>query len=237
MDRIKDQVVFVTGATGGIGGAIARQLSLAGAKLAISGRDEQKLKSLGQELKTDVFLAPADATDEASVLNAMTYARAHFGRLDALINVPGLSVPGKIADMDLADFARIFDVNVRSMFLCSKHFVQQVNPQQGGLIVSISSIAGKNANSNAPVYCAAKAALNMLSEGLALQTKQANVRVSIVSPGAVSTKGFWGDRPVPHDKFLQPQDVAQVVCFVVGLPDHIVMHDVVFEPWAFFKSK
>ncbi len=236
-NRIENRIVFVTGATGGIGGAIARTLAKAGAKLAISGRDVGKLEALKKELGGEVFCAPADATDESSVQKAIGDAKKHFGRLDALINVPGLSVPAKLAEMKIEDFQKIFDVNVKSMFLCSKHFVQQVEAEKGGQIVSISSVAGKSANPNAPVYCAAKAALNMLSEGLALQSKAANVRVSLVSPGAVSTPGFWGDRPVPHEKFLRPEDVAEVVEFVLALPEHVVLHDVVFEPWTFWKSK
>ncbi len=237
MNRLKDQVVFVTGATGGIGGAIARKLAAQGAKLAISGRDEQKLQQLKTELGGEVFAIVADTTDEAAVSRAMTEAKAHLGRIDTLINVPGLSVPAKLAEMHVADFQRIFDVNVKSMFLCSKHFLQHVDGERGGLIISISSVAGRAANPNAPAYCAAKAAVNMLSDGLSLQCKQANVRVSVVSPGAVSTKGFWGDRPVPHEKFLSPDDVADVVAYVAAMPAHIVLHDVVFEPWLFYKSK
>ncbi|MFA9480325.1 SDR family oxidoreductase [Phycisphaerales bacterium AB-hyl4] len=237
MNRLKDQVIFVTGATGGIGGAVARQLAEAGAKLAISGRDKAKLDALCKDLGGDVFVAPADVTDEAAVSAALAAARQHFGRLDTLVNVPGMSVPAKLAEMNVDDFQRTFDVNVKGMFLCSKHFLAHTDKARGGLIVSISSVAGKSANPNAPAYCAAKAAMNMLSNGFALQTKEANVRVTLVSPGAVSTPGFWGDRPVPHDKFLQPEDVAEVVSFVVGLPEHIVMHDVVFEPWYFFRSK
>lgn len=237
MSNIANQIILVTGATGGIGGAVARQLSAQGAKLVISGRDGEKLKSLQDELAGEALAVEADVTDEASVKTMMQTAAQHYGRVDTLVNVPGLSVAAKLAEMDVADFTRIFDVNVKGMFLCSKHFLQQVDSERGGLIVSISSVAGRSANPNAPAYCAAKAAMNMLSQGLSLQTKQANVRVSIVSPGAVSTPGFWGDRPVPHDKFLQPDDVAEVVRFVVGLPPHMVMHDVVFEPWDFYKSK
>lgn len=237
MNHLKNKVCFVTGATGGIGEATARALHHAGAKIAISGRDRAKLDALKKELGQDVLVAPADVTDEPAVEAAIQSAVDHFGHIDTLINVPGLSVPGPLTDMKLADFQRTFDVNVTGMFLCSRHFVKRVDANRGGLIVSISSVAGRGANPNAPVYCAAKAAMNMLSAGLAMQTKQANVRVSIVSPGAVSTPGFWGDRPVPHEKFLKPHDVAEVVAFVVGQPAHVVMHDVVFEPWEFFKSK
>ena len=237
MNRIQEQVIMITGATGGIGSEIARKLAASGAKIALSGRDEKKLAALQSELGDHSFAVTADVTDEASVKKAMVSVRERLGHIDTLINVPGLSVPAKLAEMSVEDFELIFDVNVKGMFLCSKYFLQQVDSQKGGLIVSISSVAGKAANPNAPAYCAAKAAMNMLSDGLLMQYKQANVRTSLISPGAVSTKGFWGDRPVPHEKFLKPQDVAEIVSFVVGLPEHILMQDVVFQPWEMFKNK
>lgn len=237
MERLKDQVVFLTGVTGGIGGAIARLFSDAGARLALSGRDEARLKTLAGQLKADTCVVPADVTDEAQVAEAMASANKQLGHLDTLINVPGLSVPAKLAEMELSDFQRIFDVNVTGMFLCSKHFIQQLDAERGGLIISISSVAARSANPNAPAYCAAKVAMNMLSDGLSMQYKQSNVKISVVSPGAVSTEGFWGDRPVPHDKFLKPEEVAEVVGFVAALPANVIMQDVVFQPWEFFKTK
>ena len=237
MSRLSEQTYFVTGACGGIGGALVRKLAAAGARIVISDVDAAKLEVLATELGPDALGIPADITDENSVSQAFATATKHLGYVDVLINVPGMSVPARIWEMNLTDYQRILDVNVKGMFLCSKYFVKQTNPERGGLIISISSIAGKTPNPNAPVYCAAKAALNMLSGGLAMQTKQANVKVSIISPGSTSTKGFWGDRPVPHEKFLKPEDVADMICFVAGLPKHMVLHDIVFEPWEFFKTK
>ena len=237
MNRIKDQIVFLTGATGGIGEATAVQLCEAGAKLAISGRNAEKLEALQAKLPGETFVAAADVTDESQVAQAIAKAGEHFGHLDSLINMPGLSIPGPLVELAVEDFQRMFDVNVKSMFLCSKHFLKQVDAERGGLIVNISSVAGKSANPNAPVYCMGKAAMNMLSDGFSLQCKQANVRVSLLSPGAVSTVGFWGDRKVPHEKFLKPADVAEVIAFTLGLPAHVLVQDVVFQPWDFFKSK
>jgi NADP-dependent 3-hydroxy acid dehydrogenase YdfG len=146
-------------------------------------------------------------------------------------------VPGLIAETAEADFDRMLDVNVKGAFLAAKHFLGQVDPSRGGQFVQISSVAGKTANPNAPLYCTAKAALDMFGKALALQAKAANVRVTTLSPGAVSTPGFWGDRPVPHEKFLQPQDVAESVAYVLSLPPHVVLHEMVFEPWEFYRSK
>lgn len=238
-----DKVYLVTGVTGGIGGATAAWLAKQGSKLVLSGRNQAKLDEAAKlvakkaSADTQIKTVTMDVTDEDSVIAGMDKAFELFGQVNTLINIPGMSIPGKIAEMDLADYRTVMDVNVTSVFLTAKHFIQRSNPEIGGHIINISSVAGKAANPNAPIYCTAKAAMNMLSSGLALQLKANNIRVSIVSPGATSTTGFWGDRPVPHDKFLQPADVALVIGFVATLPDTIVLHDVVVEPWEFYRSK
>ena len=238
-----DKVYLVTGVTGGIGGATAVWLAKQGGKLILSGRDQAKLDEAAAQVakvaasETEIKTVAMDVTDEASVIAGMDKAFAAFGKVDCLINIPGISIPGKIAETELDSFRKMIDVNVTSVFLTAKHYVPKVDPEIGGQIINISSVAGKAANPNAPIYCTAKAAMNMLSSGLALQLKANNIRVSIVSPGATSTAGFWGDRPVPHDKFLKVDEVALVIGFVATLPQSIVLHDVVVEPWEFYRSK
>ena len=135
----------------------------------------------------------------------------------------------------MADYKLILDVNLMGTFLCAKHFIPLVDPERGGQIINTASMASKRANPNAPVYCAAKAAVAMLSQGLALQLKEKSIRVSTLNPGPTNTVGFWGDRPVPRDKFLRPEDVAQVVRFILGQPPHVLVHEVCFESFEFFK--
>jgi short-subunit dehydrogenase len=95
-------------------------------------------------------------------------------------------------------------------------------------------MAARRANPNAPVYCAAKAAVAMFSQGLALQAKERNVRVTTLMPGPTDT-AFWGNRQVPREKFLQVDDVVAAVRFVLSLPDRVVVHELAFESFAFFK--
>lgn len=234
MDRLSRRAVLVTGATGGIGRATAAALLAGGARVAVTGRDADRLAEVALELG-GVPAMPADLTDDPQVAAVVAEARDRLGRLDTLVNLAGMSIPAPIAEMSVDDYAEVMDVNVRSAFLANKHFLGCVDPDAGGLIVSVSSVAGREPNATAPVYCAAKAALNMLHQGLALQVAKANVRVSLVSPGAV-TSGFWGDRQVPHDKFLTPAEVAEVIAFVVNLPSSVVLDDVVLRPWALVRG-
>ena len=240
MSDMQNQAVLITGATGGIGQAVAETLAAQGAKLAVTGRDPQKLAALETRLvqagAAAVVAGVVDVTVEEQVRDLVARAQAAFGRLDVLVNCPGLSVPGPIAAAKVEDFDRMFDVNVRGAFLCAKHFLAAVDEAAGGLVINVSSIASKRANPNAPLYCAAKAAATMLADGLALQVMAKNVRVTTVSPGAVDSQ-FWGSRPVPREKFLKPADVAEVIRFVINMPRRMVFHDIVFESFDFLRSK
>lgn len=229
------QVIFMPGATGGIGRALARQLAADGYELAVGGRNADGTAALTSSIQGTLMPVAVDVRDESSVGLAFEQVTRQYGRVDTLIYLPGLSVPGTISDMHTTDFDRMLEVNLRGFFLCAKHFLRHVAPDRGGLIVAVSSIAGRTANANAPAYCASKAGLNMLCDALGLQCRKANVRVSIVSPGAVSTP-FWGNRQVPHDKFLTPADVADVIRFVIRLPERVVLHDVSFGPWQLIRG-
>lgn len=239
MAEIAGRVVVVTGAAGGMGRAIVSMLADEGARLALADLDSEGLEEIaaqvrdvGVEAVTDVM----DITEQAQVERFLDQVGETYGRADALINLPGISVPAKIEEMAMEDFDTIIDVNVKGMFLSAKHFIPLVDSDKGGNIVVFSSMAAGRANPNAPVYCAAKAAVSMLSKGLALQVKEKNVRVSRILPGPTDTSGFWGDRPVPREKFMRAEQVADVVRFVLSLPSNVVLHEVAFESFEFFSG-
>ncbi|MCE5303402.1 MAG: SDR family oxidoreductase [Planctomycetaceae bacterium] len=229
----------ITGAAGGMGRAIAPRLAAEGASLTLADRDPAMLERLKEDLKpyaAQLLTQVADVTDESSVHSMFEAAKAKFGGVDVLLNLAGLSIAGQIAEMPVEEYDRIIDVNLKATFLCSKHFLQIADPQHNGLIVNIASVAAKQANANAPMYCTAKAAVAMFSEGLALHAKQKNVRVTTLMPGATDTP-FWGNRKVPREKFMQVDDVIAAIQFVLSLPPHVVVHELVFESFEFFKHK
>lgn len=237
MNRLHNKVVVIVGAGGGIGQATARMLAAEGAKLAIGSRQETALKELADSLTSEgavVDYQTVDVTDEQDVRAFFERAAQTFGRLDALINLAGLSLPSSIAEMTEEQYDQSIDVNLKGTFLCSKHFIPHADSEGGGLIINTGSMAAKRANPGAPLYCTAKAAVNMFSQGLALQLIEKNIRVTTLNPGATDT-GFWGTRPVQRDKFMTASDVAEVLLFVLSMNPRVVVHEINFESFAFFK--
>lgn len=236
-NRPQPLAVAVIGAGGGIGQAAARALAAQGARLALGSRGEPALRRLTEELTdggADAAFQTVDVTKEQEVRSFFEWAGRTFGALDVLVNAAGLSIPAQLAEMTEEAYDRTIDVNVKGSFLCAKHYIPHTDRERGGLIVQIGSMAAKRANGGAPLYCTAKAAVNMLSQGLALQLAERDIRVTTINPGAADT-GFWGERQVPRDRFMTADDVAEVIAFVAAMSPRIIVHEINFESFAAFR--
>lgn len=231
MATLAGRRIVVTGATGGIGRALAAALHERGASLALTGRRENVLAEVASSLTrgAPVVMHAADITDETQVNAFVDEALTAFGGLDVLVNLAGFSKPGRIVDTDLAAFEELMAANLTGTFLASKRFLGAPGTER--LIVNVASTAGIRANPNAPLYCTAKAAVRMFTDGLALQAIADRVRVCSVSPGGVATD-FWGDRPVDKSVMLTAEDVVRALLFVIEAPPYVVVRDLVFESVA-----
>ncbi|MDF2938089.1 MAG: short-chain dehydrogenase [Paenibacillaceae bacterium] len=231
MSSIEGKVAVISGATGGMGTILARELAARGVNLALTSNDQSGLERLqaaasGAGVRSLAF--PADITKEAEVERVFQLVRERYGKADMLINLAGVSIPAKVEAMEEEAYDVTLDVNLKGTFLCCKHFIPLVQPEDGGRIINIGSMAAKRANGNAPMYCAAKAAVHMFSQGLGIQTKDQNIRVTTLNPGPADT-GFWGDRQVPREKFLQASDVVDVILFVLTADARLQFHEIAFE--------
>lgn len=229
--KLTGKAVVITGADGGMGRIIARSLAEEGARLALCSVCAEGLAESVAALRADfkdaeILDAVVDVTCEAQVAAFLAAAGERFGKLDLLINLAGLSIPSKYAETDEAVYDKMMDVNVKGSFLTSKHFAAYANDP--ARIINIGSMAARNTNANAPIYCMAKAAVNKLSEGLLLQLGKQGIFVSTVNPGGADTP-FWGTRTVDKTKLMSGADVADVILFVAHLPSHIQLHAVDFE--------
>lgn len=225
--------VIVTGASGGMGIVLCRKLAADGAKLSLCSNDEAGLKALAEELSkvTEVFAKVVDITDEADMAAFFEESYEAFGDYAAVANLAGLSIPGKIPETEVSAYEAIMDVNVKGSFLVGKYFAKHAeNP---AIIINIGSAAAKNANGNAPLYCTAKAAVNMLSKAMLLQLGSQGIRVTTINPGGADTP-FWGTRTVDKSKLMQAEDVVEIIYFALTSSPNVQIHDIFFESSARF---
>ena len=231
MKKLNGEAIVLIGSTSGIGAAILEEIKDEKVSLALTSTRKDALDkqvAAEQGRGRNVFSRVVDATDEKAVAGFLSDAKAELGRLDVLVNLAGLSVPVKIQELPAEKFQAMMDINVSATFFSTKQFLNLVDPERGGQILNFSSMASKRANGNAPLYCASKAAVTMLSQATQINAKDSNVRVTNVCPGAVDSP-FWGDRQVPREKFLTTGDVAEVVHFLLTRESRVVIRDIEFE--------
>lgn len=234
--KLTNKTVMITGADGGMGIVICRALAEEGANLALCSVNGTHLEEVVATLRKEfsdcrIVSAQVDVTDEVQVAAFVEKAAAAFGTFDRLINLAGLSIPSQYKETAVDTYDTMMDVNVKGSFLMSKHFAAYAsNPAR---IINVGSMAARNTNANAPIYCMAKAAVNKLSEGLLLQLGKQGITVSTVNPGGADTP-FWGTRAVDRSKLMSAEDAAEVILFVARLADHIQLHSVDFESAAKF---
>lgn len=230
---IANRVFVITGASGGMGSTISKMLAKEGARLALTSNDAAAMDALKQELPADAYTEILDITDEAQVAAFFGKVKALFGGADALLNLAGLSIPAQIPEMVEKDYDLTMDVNLKGTFLASKHFAAIARPN--AQIINIGSMAALRANGNAPLYCTAKAAVNMFGSGLQIQLAKQDIRVTTLNPGGADTP-FWGNRKVAREKLLQAADVCDVMRFVLTSDPRIAFHELNFESFAMMKG-
>jgi len=230
MNQLKDKVVFLTGASSGIGEAVQRLLLARGAKVFSMSRRQVTISDPGLQ----VFAG--DVGSEADVQEAFRQCIAAFGTVDVLINNAGTGSPTPdLAETDLAVFEQMVATNMRGVFLCSREALRVMKPKGSGHIVNLISMAGQRTNPGAPLYCASKFGARGLSSGFADQVLKLGIKVTDVNPGPVDSD-YWGDRKVPREKFLKVEDVANVIAFVLSQPEYVVIREINFDNMKFLAG-
>jgi NADP-dependent 3-hydroxy acid dehydrogenase YdfG len=233
MNNLENKVVFITGASSGIGRATALMLLEEGARVF----DFSYGNVLSDQVSHKNLLSfQGDVSVEASVTEGFSTCVATFGTVDVLLNNAGLGVPTPdLSDTDLETFERMMNVNVRGVFLCNREALKIMKPRQSGHILTLISMAGQRTNPNAPIYCASKFGARGLSSGLADQVLKLGIKVTDINPGPTDSN-YWGDRQVPREKFLKVEDVARVIVFVLNQPDYMVVREINFDNMKFLTQ-
>jgi short-subunit dehydrogenase len=230
------QRALITGASSGIGRATAIAFAKAGIHVALVARSDTKLKALAAELSSfGVKVRPyaIDLSQIDALAAALQSLLDDFGPVNVLINNAGMGYTGSLADMPLADWQRLMDLNLTSVFLTMQAVLPGMRAQGRGTILNVASIAAHNAFPAWGAYSASKAGLITLGRVLGAEESEHGIRVMTVSPGAVNTP-LWDTETVQADfersQMLTPAIVAQTILNAVLLPDSAVIDELTLMP-------
>jgi len=238
--RVANKVALVTGAASGIGRATAMLLAKEGAAVALTD-----IADAGQAVADEINRAGGkalfvrlDVSDEAALEGCIGQVMSAFGKLDIAVNNAGIASARPVADMTLAEWRRVMQVNLDGVFLGTKHAIRAMRSGAGGSIINVASASGIKASAGASAYCASKAAVRMFSKTAALECAAAGlkIRVNVVSPGGVKTPiwekmEFWPGLVTQHggeegawkalggsssEGFHSADEIAQAILFLAS---------------------
>ncbi len=241
--RLEGRVALVTGASSGLGRSTAIALARAGADVALVARSRGELEGAQEEIAKigrRALVLPVDLASEADTSEAVGRAAEDLGGIDVLVNAAGTDVPGSVEELDVEGWDRTLSVNLRAPFLLSKAAFPHMREAGGGLIVNVSSVAGKKGWANASAYCASKFGLTGLTEALADEGREHGIRAIVLYPGAMATN--WGafspeereeegePNEAPPTRVLRPERVADLIAWVAAAPPEFVLTEGIVLP-------
>lgn len=241
-----NSLAFISGASSGIGMAIARKFASEGINLIISARREERLQALADELKSKFGIAVhtlvLDVRNREDVLQQIGQLPPALQNIDILINNAGLaSGLGPMHEGDIDDWEKMIDTNVKGLLYVSRAIAPLMKVREKGLIINIGSIAGKEVYANGNVYCATKHAVDALSKAMRIELSAFGVKVGQICPGAVETEfsvvRFHGDKERADKVYegfdnLLAEDIADAAWFMASRPAHVNINDMVIMPTA-----
>ena len=230
-----DKIVFITGASSGIGAGCARKFASQGASLILNARNEEKLSALKEELEQQygarVCLLPFDVRDRKTAAEALASLPDEWKAIDILINNAGLVIGvDKEHEGNLDEWDIVIDTNIKSLLAMTRLVVPGMVARGRGHIINIGSIAGDAAYAGGSVYCATKAAVKALSDGLRIDLVDTPLRVTNIKPGLVETNfsvvRFRGDKDKADNVYkgirpLTGDDIAETVYFAASVPEYM----------------
>jgi NADP-dependent 3-hydroxy acid dehydrogenase YdfG len=245
MARLDGKIVFVTGASSGIGTACAAAFAREGARLLLCARREDRLEAVAAQIasatRAAIQMLNLDVRDQSAVASAIAGLPETWKGIDILINNAGLSRGlSKIHEGLLSDWEEMIDTNVKGLLYVTREVVRgMVERGRGGHVINIGSIAGREAYPGGNVYCGTKAAVRLLTAGMRMDLVDASIRVSAIDPGMVETEfslvRFHGDAERAKKVYmgmtpLGGEDVAEAAVFIATRPAHVNVAEVLLLP-------
>ena len=244
------ETILISGATSGIGKALAEMLAKNGKSLLITGRREERLMQLADELRekgAKVHAGVFDVRDRLAVAKFVAEIPDEFRRIRVLINNAGLAAGlGPIQDGDPDDWEQMIDTNIKGLLYMSKAIIPLMENVPGAQIVNLGSVAGREVYPNGNVYCASKHAVDAITRSMRIDLLPLGIRVSSVSPGLVNTEfslvRFKGDSKRASQVYegfepLLSEDIADAVRYIIEAPHRITIGDILIFPSAQASSR
>jgi short-subunit dehydrogenase len=228
--RFENQVIWLTGASSGIGEALAYEFAKQGARLILSARRKRELERVrgqcaGNGAATVPYVLPLDVADLESIPHKAEQARALFGRIDILVNNAGISQRGRVAETDMVALQRVFQVNFFGAVALTKAVLPEMLERRAGQIVVVSSLTGKLPVPKYAAYCASKHALQGYFDSLRAEVARAGIQVTLLLPGFVQSElgknsldahGNPRNKPTPSRRAMRAEDAARKMVHAIA---------------------
>jgi 3-oxoacyl-[acyl-carrier protein] reductase len=231
-EMLKGKVALITGASRGIGLAIAQKLGQMGARLSLCARDATPLEKAAKEIKSQgasAIAVPADVTRSSDIAFLVKKTEQTLGPIEILVNNAGIGYFAPVQQAEEANWDAVLDTNLKAVFLLSKAVAPGMIERRGGHIVNIASLAGKNAFAGGSIYCASKWGLLGLTQCMAEDLRPYGIRVGAICPGTVATE-FSPHAGKDPRKMLQPEDVAHAVEMILTQSPQSFISEVDLRP-------
>lgn len=238
MSQLAGKIVAITGGGTGIGAGIAKGLAEAGCRVTIGGRRLEPLQTLAGSVQSahPIRCQTVDVACKDSISSFFGSIRSEVGDVDILVNSAGINIQKRtMAEMAPEDWERVLSINATGAYRCMTEVLPAMRARKDGLIVNISSVAGKRAITlGGVVYCASKFAMTALGTAVSNEVRNEGVRITNVYPGEVNTP-ILDNRPTPvsqehKNAILQPEDIASVIVTICALPPRANVPEIVVKP-------
>lgn len=228
------KIAFITGASRGIGAAIAEKFAREGYHLAINGRNEERLIQKAKQLEEEYHIIclpfAGDISKKEFVENTLQEIEKKIGTPDVLVNNAGISYIGLLTDMELEDWNEVINTNLTSVFLCCKYTVPQMLQKQRGKIINISSVWGNVGSSCEVAYSASKGGMNTFTKALGKELAPSNIQVNAIACGVIDTdmnacfseeERKELEEEIPMGRFGSVKEVAEMAYFLAEAPEYL----------------